>query len=134
MSRERRRKLMYDDDDLAMSELYFFISQLLRFSSLWIQESLEELRLCVEHFERGYFVESDNVNVRPWHLYDAPESTRHEIIRILKHNWLVVTSHQQELGNRLLDRIAKKQEEVHSLREAVSCVINHFSPRTGQAV
>jgi hypothetical protein len=46
---------MYDDSDLTLSELYFFISQILRTSSLWIRESVDDLRALVQYLERSHF-------------------------------------------------------------------------------
>jgi hypothetical protein len=111
---------MYDDSDLALSELYFFISQLLRFSALWIRESVVDLRDLVGLLEVTHFsLREKECNPHASFLPDSPEAQR-AAVEVFKQNWAAVMSHQQKLADGLLERIAKKQEEVSSLREGVS--------------
>lgn len=113
---------MYDDSNLGVSEFYFFISHLLRFASDWIRESTHDLRQLVQALEERHFTAATDMNsnrVSCLFLPDSPEA-RHATIEIFRQNWEIVLSHQQKLADGLLDRVAKKQEEVKSLRDGVS--------------
>jgi hypothetical protein len=111
---------MYDDSNLAVSELYFFISQLLRFASVWIRESVDDLHDFVRKLEDHHFSPANKTrHPHASFLPDTPEAQR-AAIEVFRQNWASVTTHQQKLADILLDRIAKKQEEVNSLREGVS--------------
>ncbi|KAK4032372.1 hypothetical protein C8A01DRAFT_20545 [Parachaetomium inaequale] len=119
LTRRTRLQLMYDDSNLAVSELYFFISQLLRFASVWIRESVDDLhdfvlQLQDQHFSPAEKTHSPHASFLP----DSPEAQR-AAIEVFRQNWQSVMSHQQKLADDLLDRIAKKQEEVSSLREGI---------------
>lgn len=114
---------MYDDSNLGVSEFYFFISQLLRFASDWIRESTDDLCVLVQQLERAHFspeAEKDNLKYGApcSFLPDSPKA-RQATIEIFKQNWEIVLSHQQNLADDILNRIARKQEEVKSLRDGV---------------
>jgi hypothetical protein len=49
-------------------------------------------------------------------------------LAVFHQNWKRVSSHQQRLGNNLLSRIAKKGEEVKSLRDGVSLRVQYRNP------
>ncbi|KAK4133648.1 hypothetical protein BT67DRAFT_39037 [Trichocladium antarcticum] len=118
-TRESRHKLMYDDSNLRVSEFYFFISQLLRFATLWIRDDIDALREMVGKLQhRRLSPKAKASGALGTFLPDAPEA-QHATIAIFKHNWAIVQAHQEKLAAKLLERIAKKQEEVNSLREAL---------------
>jgi hypothetical protein len=109
---------MYDQD-LIVSELYFFISQVLRFARLWIQESCNDLPGFVQHLEKEHFsVEGKHSNPHASFLPDAPEAQR-AAIEVFRANWAAVMRHQKELADGLFDRIEKKEAEIGSLRDAL---------------
>lgn len=64
------------------------------------------------------FSTSNNSATRLFLPHD-PEA-REATIKVFKRHWEIVSSHQQDLADKLLDRIAKKQAEVKSLRDGVS--------------
>jgi hypothetical protein len=112
---------MYDDSNLGVSEFYFFISQLLRFASDWIRETTDDLHVLVQELERAHFspeAKKDACWALLSFLPDSPEA-RDTTIEIFKQNWAIVLSHQQNLADEILNRIARKQEEVNSLRDGV---------------
>jgi hypothetical protein len=120
--RQKRIRLMYDESDLVALELYFFMSQTLRFATLWIRESVSDLRTLVQHLEREYFSVEAKQHSSPAEasfLPDSPEAQR-AAIEVFRQNWESVLSYQSRLADALLQRIEKKQAEVSSLRDAVS--------------
>jgi hypothetical protein len=117
---EERLRLMYDDSKLSVSEFYFFVSQLLRFASEWIRESVHDLRVLVQDLEYKHFSPAEKLR-RPEasFLPDSPEA-QSAAIKCFKQNWAAVLSHHQKLADSLLDQIRKQQDEVDRLREGVS--------------
>lgn len=124
---------MYDNSDLAVSELYFLISQMLRFAADWIRESVDDLRVLKRYLERFYRSPYGEESTEPpSFLPDSPDA-RQAAMEVFNHNWDALLSGQQKLADELLARIARMQEEVKRLREGVS-TINSSSPfesRTG---
>ncbi|KAG7286531.1 hypothetical protein NEMBOFW57_008842 [Staphylotrichum longicolle] len=119
LSRKKRRKLMYDDSDLAVSELYFFISQMLRFASEWIQESIDDLHALGKQIESKHFSpEAKKKDPEGSFLPDDPDAQT-AVLDVFRQNWKSLTSTQRELADELLRRIKKMQEEVNSLREGL---------------
>lgn len=108
---------MVDSSDLILSEFYPVILQVLRIAADWIQESMDDLRWMVDDMERFYF--SPNTDRFATFLPSDPQA-RGAAIEVFKQNWQSVKSHQQRLGKSLLARIARKQEEVESLKDSVS--------------
>ena len=108
---------MVDDRDLALSEFYPVVLQILRIAVDWIQESMDDLRWMVDDIERFYF--SPNTDGFATFL-PANQQSQEAAIEVFKQNWESVISYQQRLGNALLARIARKQEEVGSLKDSVS--------------
>ena len=108
--------MMFDDagSEFAVSQFYFTVLQLLRIAHDWIQESVEHLKDLIRFFEK-HFEPSGRVG--------SIDSTSSEIdqaaAEVSRRNWESVTSHQQQLANSLLARIARKREEVSSLRDGV---------------
>jgi hypothetical protein len=119
LERKKRLQLMYDAD-LIVSELYFFMSQALRFARLWIRESCDDLRGLVQHLEKEHFsVEGKQSNPHASFLPDRPEAQQ-AAIQVFKQNWAAVMDHQTKLADGLFDRIGKKESEINSLSDAVS--------------
>ncbi|KAM7196177.1 hypothetical protein V8F33_006289 [Rhypophila sp. PSN 637] len=117
LSPERRRGIMIDRSGLQLSEFYFTIMQTLRIASEWIQESMDDLRHMTIDMERLY-LSSQTPEGFPTFL--PPDATkRDEFIRVYRSNWDSVLLRQQSIGSDLLSRIAKKQEELKSLRDGL---------------
>jgi hypothetical protein len=122
---------MYDESDLVALELYFFMSQILSFATLWIRESVSDLRTLVQHLEREHFsvgAKQRNPPAEASLLPDSPEAQR-AAIEVFRQNWESVLSHQSRLADALLQRIEKKQAEISSLRDAVSNTYPVYLPR-----
>lgn len=120
LSRKRRHKHMYDESDLSVSELYFFISQMLRFAAVWIRESTDDLHTLVRFLEVNHFsVEGKGRNNAPPSFLPESSEAQQAMLRRFRQTWEVVTSQQQKLADDLLGRIARMQEEVKTLREGV---------------
>ncbi|KAK4150573.1 hypothetical protein C8A00DRAFT_17932 [Chaetomidium leptoderma] len=93
--------------------------ELLRFASVWIRESVDDLRTVVEVLKEKHFsLEEKKNNPQVSFLPDSPEAQR-AALEVFRQNWEIVLSHHQKLADGLLGRIAKKQEEVNSLREGL---------------
>ncbi|KAK4235363.1 hypothetical protein C8A03DRAFT_17888 [Achaetomium macrosporum] len=93
--------------------------ELLRFASVWIRETIDDLRLLVRDLEDKHFSPPERIlNPHASFLPESPEAQR-AAIQVFKQNWETVLSYQQMRADQLLDRIAKKQEEVNSLREGI---------------
>jgi hypothetical protein len=108
---------MYDGNGFQLSEFYFAILQVLRIASVWIKESMSDLSTLVDDIEERFFSAE---TAEDWITF-LPDSTetQHEAIKVFKQNWGSVISHQRRIGNGLLNRIAKKEEEIKSLRDGV---------------
>ncbi|KAI0444365.1 hypothetical protein F4803DRAFT_549171 [Xylaria telfairii] len=122
LSKEDRRKLMVDDDGLELSDFYFSILQLLRMAAEWIQKSVDDLSTVVNDIERWNFsVRVDMPRDMFEKLTFLPETgdAKKAMIEVFRENWESVISHQKRLATTLLGRIAKKQEEVKSLRDGL---------------
>ncbi|KAF2276176.1 uncharacterized protein EI97DRAFT_458668 [Westerdykella ornata] len=109
LSHGERLTMMFDDagSGFALSEFYFTVLQLLRVAHDWIQESVEELKNLAGEFEWQYGPDG--------YLHDHDQ----EAAEVSRRNWESVMSHQQSLANGLLSRIAKKREEMSSLRDGL---------------
>lgn len=112
---------MYDDSDLAISELYFFISQLLRFSDIWIREGLDELSYLIRWIEATYFIRYplDNLDGPFLSLSGDPEVLK-ESKEAFREALETLVCDQQTLGGPLLERINGLEKDVKRLREGVS--------------
>ena len=117
---ESLRKTMVDDEQLL--EFYPLVLQILRIAADWIQESIDDLQWLVDDMERLYFSPNTSgdsyatflpLNLKAMKAEDAA-------ISVFKKNWESVKSKQQRLAKTLLTRIARKQAEVESLKDAVS--------------
>ncbi|KAK1753613.1 hypothetical protein QBC47DRAFT_386808 [Echria macrotheca] len=105
---------LVDDSDLRLSKLYLTIIQLLRIAADWIQESMDDLRSMVKDLKKHYLGDIDTQ--LPTFLPAAyPSVVRQEAIEIFEENWRIVILRQQEIGNKLLGRIAAQQEETNRL-------------------
>jgi hypothetical protein len=112
---------MYDDSDLAISELYFLISQLLRFSDLWIRESLNELSRLMGRIESSHF-NTYLVNHLSSFLNGGPEAQQaqeafHRISEAL-------LSDHKTLADQLLERVKGLENDVKRLREGVRNILD----------
>ncbi|KAK4116135.1 hypothetical protein N656DRAFT_227040 [Canariomyces notabilis] len=112
---------MVDSSAFELSEFYFAIEQLLRIAADWIQESMDDLQsVYVRILERCFSAERRNTvsgtKITFIPLYPAAQEAA---LAVFHQNWKRVLSHQQRLGNNLLSRIAKKREEVKSLRDGL---------------
>ncbi|KAM7212717.1 hypothetical protein V8F06_011917 [Rhypophila decipiens] len=112
-----RRSIMIDRSGLQLSEFYFTMMQTLRIASEWIQESMDDLRHMVNDMERLYLSPQTPEGFPTFLPLDATK--RDEFIRVYRSNWNSVLLHQQNIGSELLSRIAKKQEELKSLRDGL---------------
>jgi hypothetical protein len=112
---------MFDtaSSQFTLSEFYFTVLQVLRIASEWIQESMDQLVRLAEDLEEA-IINDDEKTLFPSRRYWPPE-IKEPARDVFKHNWDCVISYQQRLGKGLLSRIDKKQEEVKSLRDGVSC-------------
>jgi hypothetical protein len=106
---------MFDDaaSEFALSEFHFTVLQLLRIAREWIQESVEDLRVLVKDLEVDY---TDGKHC----FLPGPLEFNRAATEAFRQTWESVTSNQQSLAKGLLSRIAKKEEEVKSLRDGVS--------------
>lgn len=93
---------------LALSEFYFAAIQLLRIASEWVQEALDNL-------ENLASVISQKVA-----LPGSPEADEAATEAAIQ-SWESVLVHQRHLAKPLLSRIARKQAELNSLKDGVSC-------------
>ncbi|RWA06817.1 hypothetical protein EKO27_g8294 [Xylaria grammica] len=123
LSEDRRQKMMVDDDGLKLSDFYFSILQILRIAAEWIQQSIEDLHKLVNEIEEATFsVRADEPSANLGKgVTSLPETSdaREAMIEVSRQNWESVISHQKRLANPLLSRIAKKQEEIKSLRDGL---------------
>ncbi|KAK3358108.1 hypothetical protein B0T25DRAFT_176863 [Lasiosphaeria hispida] len=120
LSPESRREIMVDGSDLRLSEFYPAVLQILRIAADWIQESMDDLRWMVDDMQRLYF--SPNTHADSYATFLPSElkaKGQDAATAIFKQNWDSVKSHQQRLGKALLTRIARKQEEVESLKDGM---------------
>src|SRR4051812_46369678 len=100
---------MFDNSELEVSEFYFTLLQTLRIASDWIHETTNDLAYMVEKIEQLYF--SPNSTSTASFLSGTAEMQQAQI-SINRQNWESVVANQRLAAARLLDRIAKKQEEV----------------------
>ena len=56
---EARRKIMFDDSTLELSEFYFTLLQTLRIASEWINETSRDLAHLVARIDHPHFSSSD---------------------------------------------------------------------------
>jgi hypothetical protein len=100
------------DDEFKRSELYFGALQLLRVSSDWIEETMEDLKSshmsCIEGLEttRGFITNDCEL--------------RDEDIKLLDSAWQKLRNKKGDDYKTLLQRIKRKRKEVESLRDGVS--------------
>ncbi|KAK4216872.1 hypothetical protein QBC37DRAFT_370528 [Rhypophila decipiens] len=95
--------------------------QTLRIASEWIQESMDDLRHMVNDMDRLYLSSQTPEGFPTFLPLDATK--RDEFIRVYRSNWDRVLLRQHNMGLELLSRIAKKQEELKSLRDGlINCL------------
>lgn len=110
---------MVDDEQLL--EFYPLVLQILRIAADWIQESIDDLQWLVDDMERLYFSPNTHADSYATFLPSNLEAKAQDAaIAVFKKNWESVKSKQQRLAKTLLTRIARKQAEVESLKDAVS--------------
>jgi hypothetical protein len=99
--------------DLTSSESYFAILQLLRIAAEWINESMDHLSRLRDDVSKTYsdFLKKTARNSKSEELQLA--------LRLNEKNWGILLTHQRRLGDGLLARIRRKEEEARSLRDAV---------------
>jgi hypothetical protein len=119
LSRKTRRKIMYDDSDLAVSELYFFISQMLRFASAWIQESIDDLHALKQHIESKHLSPEEKKKDPQASFLPDDLDAQAAVLEVFRQNWESLTSTQRKFADKLFARINRMQEEVKTLREGV---------------
>jgi len=144
-------------DDKQLLEFYPVILQILRNAADWIQESIDDLQWLVDDMERLYFSpnhyddssssssSSDYATFLPsssacsqveahahahTHANTNSKAQDAAAIGVFKKNWESVKSKQHRLAKTLLTRIARKQAEVESFKDAVSFFF-FFSPSPG---
>jgi hypothetical protein len=101
---------MYDDASLRRSEYYFAVLQLLRIFSEWIRQSMDDMDKMISEID---------AEMVPWLIGEPDDSVLRMSTAVLKSNWTEVGQMQKRLGQALLERIQKKQDEVKSLRDGV---------------
>jgi len=106
---------MFDsaESELSASESYFAILQLLRIAAEWVNESMVHLSQLRNDISKTYpqFLREMAKNVDDQEYLSA--------VRANEINWAILTDHQRQLGNGLLARIRRKEEEAKGLRDAV---------------
>ncbi|KAM7183490.1 hypothetical protein V8F20_012609 [Naviculisporaceae sp. PSN 640] len=118
LSSPHRRGVMIDGSDLQLSEFYFAVSSTLRIAADWIQESMDDLRLTVDDMGRLYF--SPRVTPEfPTFIPTENVKEREEALAKFQQTWDNVLSRQRSIGNALLARIDKRQEEIKGLRDGL---------------
>ena len=113
-----RRKMMVDTIDLQSSEFYFAVIQILRIATDWIQESMNDLSQTVDDMKRLYLAASPDDKFASFLPQES--DARDTAAGVFRKNWESVIQEQQQLGEALLVRVAKKVEETKSLRDGVS--------------
>ncbi|KAH6628897.1 hypothetical protein F5144DRAFT_655576 [Chaetomium tenue] len=120
LSPKHRRETMVDTADLALLEFYFTVVQILRISAEWIQESMDDLQRMVDGMEQLYFASSSTAEGQAVNfLPEAPTAAGEAAANMFRKNWNGVILEQQRLGNALLARVAKIEEQTKSLRDDV---------------
>ncbi|KAK4230176.1 hypothetical protein QBC38DRAFT_56882 [Podospora fimiseda] len=119
LSHEKRLSIMYDDTELSLSEFYFVVTEVLRFASDWVKESLKDLGALLWEIEleeqfimisRSSRSESEESCYADDPSADPPCSNAHfEIVE------LTVT----EKCNTLFARIDEKQKKIERLRNTL---------------
>lgn len=121
---------MVDTADLALSEFYFTVIQILRISAEWIQESMDDLQRMVDDMEQLYFASPADAQAANF-LPGTPTADgdvgatasnvamQEAAANMFRKNWNGVILEQQRLGNALLARVAKIEQETKSLRDGV---------------
>lgn len=110
---------MVDDEQLL--EFYPVVLQILRIAADWIQESMDDLQWLVDDMERLYFSPNMHADSHATFLPSNLEAKGQDAaLAVFKKNWESVKSKQQRLAKTLLTRIARKQAEIESLKDAVS--------------
>jgi len=133
-------------DDKQLLEFYPVILQILRNAADWIQESIDDLQWLVDDMERLYFSpnhydDSSSSSSSGYATFLPSSSACSQVevhahahthantnskaqdaaaIGVFKKNWESVKSKQHRLAKTLLTRIARKQAEVESFKDAVS--------------
>lgn len=106
---------MYDtlSSEFELSKFYFTMLQVLRIASEWVQESMNDLGDFAAAFEK-----ENMANCRMFEL--GSDESNDAAMKLNRQNWRTVVLHQRRLGEELLKRSAKKQEEIKSLRDELS--------------
>jgi hypothetical protein len=121
LSPKSRREIMVDGSDLRLSEFYPAVLQILLIAADWIRESMDDLRWMVDDMQRLYFSPNTHADSYATLLPSGLKTEGQDAaLALFKQNWDSVKMHQQRLGNSLLNRIARKQEEVKNLKDGVS--------------
>ncbi|KAI1114294.1 hypothetical protein F5Y14DRAFT_415315 [Nemania sp. NC0429] len=111
LKRELRRGLMYDDEQLSQSEIYFSLLQLLRVFDETITQGERDLQLladtCCSILE---------INLRHFHEDDEGEAAA---VSIVAENWKMITSSHTKRTRELLERMSRKTEDLKSLRDGL---------------
>ena len=107
---------MFDDSTLELSEFYFTLLQTLRIASEWINETSRDLAHLVARIDHLHFSSDDS----PVSFLSGAAEMKQAQKKVNRENWESVLAHHQSKCSRLLDRIARKQEEIKSLRDGVS--------------
>ncbi|KAK0619489.1 hypothetical protein B0T14DRAFT_566335 [Immersiella caudata] len=115
LSPSARGASMFVENNLQLAEFYFSVLQILRIAASWIQESMDDLGRTVDHIE--------------WLCYDSSpagassDSTlnydQDPTVEVFRQNWESVKTHHRRLGDALLKRIEKKQEQVKGLQDGL---------------
>lgn len=111
---------MLDGSDLRLSEFYPAILRTLRIAAEWIKESMDDLRQMVDDMQRLYFSPNTHADSYATFLPSRLDAKGQDVAaEVFKQNWESVKSYQQRLGEPLLNRIARTQEQVKNLTDVV---------------
>ncbi|KAI1662090.1 hypothetical protein F4813DRAFT_343441 [Daldinia decipiens] len=107
-----RKHLMYDDDDLQRSELYFSMLQFLYIFSTCIQDDTSMLKNAIHRTDKWCGIikqEKQHMNIE--HL--------NPVISTVQHNWKFLLERLDSIEEDLTDRITRKTDQIKSLRDGL---------------
>lgn len=115
LKRESRRGLMYDDEQLSQSEIYFSILQLLRVFDETITRGERDLQSladsCCNHIEM--VAQNSHKGVV------EEEEEEAAALKIIAENWKIIVSSHKTSAGELLERINRKTEDIKSLHDGL---------------
>ncbi|KAI0849836.1 hypothetical protein F5Y00DRAFT_261283 [Daldinia vernicosa] len=107
---ESREPLMYDDDKLQRSELYFSVLQLLRIFSADIKDNISQLKKAKDGAQKEFdIIVGDYTNIKDL------DST----VPFLQEKWKSLDEKLESIENDLIRRVDRQIEDVKSLRDGL---------------